>query len=315
MRPTLQACAAGELVPDIALLQVLALARSAAQVTELLERAARWARDSAEPEPLGRLEQLYEMACEHAGAWQIVTQTLEAVDGVSPGTPEEPLPTSTDPRTTFEPGTSDSVAARRLAQLAIRFDRAAELSPEASVALYSLGKPARLAAATAELAERLRDWELLDCEKSYLDIGCGIGRMEQALSPAVRFITGIDISSGMIQLARERCAGLSNVAFQLASGRDLGDFAAASMDVILAVDSFPYLVRCGEALVERHLAEAVRVLKPAGQVAIFNFSYRGDLDADRRELQHHAANVGLTIVRNGVRGLRTWDGAGFHLIK
>src|SRR5690349_21672769 len=74
------------------------------------------------------------------------------------------------------------------------------------------------------------------------------------------------------------------------------------MDAILAVDSFPYLVRCGDSLVERHLSEAVRVLKPGGQVAVFNFSYRGDLDADRNELERHAASVGLSVVRDGVRG-------------
>jgi ubiquinone/menaquinone biosynthesis C-methylase UbiE len=67
--------------------------------------------------------------------------------------------------------------------------------------------------------------------------------------------------------------------------------------------------------VQRQLSEAVRVLKPGGQLAIFNFSYRGDLDADRSELARHAGDLGLTLVRSGVRGLRTWDGAGYHLIK
>jgi SAM-dependent methyltransferase len=305
VQAALEAYGAGELGPHNALLQVLMAARSAAEASELLEQAARLARSSAEPGLQGRLEQLCALGRERGDAWQIVVRTLQLVDGGEPGA------AATRPA----PGASDSGAASRLAQLASGFDRAAELCPEASVALYSLGDAARLAAATAELEDRLRDWDLLGREWSYLDIGCGIGRFEQALAPAVYFITGIDISGRMLELARTRCAGLPNVAFQLANGSDLRSFAAGSMDVILAVDSFPYLVRCGGSLVERHLSEAVRVLKPGGQLAIFNFSYRGDLDLDRSELERHAASVGLTLVRNGVRGLRTWDGAGYHLIK
>lgn len=304
-RAALQSYAAGQLGPDIALVQVLMAARTAAEATELLEQAARRARASAEPEAIRRLEQLCALDREQGGAWQMVARTLQLVDG---GEPDADAPG-------LAPGASDSSAASRLAQLASGFDGAAELCPEASVALYSLGDSARLAAATAELSQRLQDWGLLGGEWSYLDIGCGIGRLEQALAPAVRSITGIDISPKMLELARTRCAALPNVVFQLANGCDLRGFAAGSMDVVLAVDSFPYLLRCGGSLVERHLSEAVRVLKPGGQLAIFNFSYRNDLAADRNELARLAAGLGLTLVRNGVRGLRTWDGAGYHLLK
>lgn len=57
------------------------------------------------------------------------------------------------------------------------------------------------------------------------------------------------------------------------------------------------------------------MLRSAGQLAIFNFSYTGDLGSDRAELARLATRAGLTLVRQGVRGLRTWDGAGYHLIK
>jgi ubiquinone/menaquinone biosynthesis C-methylase UbiE len=309
IRAALEAYVAGAAGPEMVLLQVLMLARSSREATEMLERMTLLATGRVEPEVAGRLEQLQRMDREHRGAWQIVARTLELVDGAeaSAGIELEPAQGCRDE--------TDGAAARRLSELATRFDRAAGLCPEASVALYSLGEPARLAAATAEIAQRLRDWGLLGHEWSYLDIGCGIGRIEQALWPEVGFITGIDISPKMVELARERCTGVPNVAFRLANGRDLSGFGAASMDVILAVDSFPYLVRCGAGLAERHLSEAVRVLKPRGQLAIFNFSYQGELAADRAEVARLAARMGLAVVRQGVRGLCTWDGAGYHLIK
>ncbi|HEU4576854.1 MAG TPA: class I SAM-dependent methyltransferase [Polyangiaceae bacterium] len=298
-RAALTAYAMGQLGPDMALLQVLMAAPSAAEAMELLEKALLLARGSAEPSALGRLEQLCTLAREQGRAWPILARTLELVDQGDAAGQAMAGPDATS----------------RLARIANGFDRAAELCPEASVALYSFGDGSRLAAATAELAERLRDWGLLGREWAYLDIGCGIGRLEQALAPAVRSIVGIDISRKMIELARARCAGLPNVAFQVANGRDLRAFAAGSLDVVLAVDSFPYLVRCGVTLVTRQLSEVARVLKPGGQLAIFNFSYRNDPDADREELASYAADLGLTMLRSGARGLRTWDGAGYQLIK
>jgi ubiquinone/menaquinone biosynthesis C-methylase UbiE len=306
IRAALQAHLAGELGPEMALLQVLMAVGSASEASQVLERAAQLAQRGP-GQGLRRIERLQAMAREHSGAWQIVATTLELVDGVEP---HAAIESESMRAVEMEPA-----LARRIARLATRFDRAAECCPEASVALYSLGEPALLAAATAELVQRLRDWGLLRRDRCYLDIGCGAGRLEQALVPEVGLITGIDISANMIALARERCAGAPNVAFRLANGHDLDGFAAVSIDVILAVDSFPYLVRCDAGLAERHLSEAFRVLKPGGQMAIFNFSYGGDLGSDRSALAQLATRAGLTVVRNGVRGLRTWDGAGYHLLK
>lgn len=240
IRAALEAHVTGEVGPETALLQVLMAARSASEASHVLERATQLAQGVAEPQVVGRLEQLQRMACEHAGAWQTVATTLKLVDGAEPGGVS-----LSEPEKTAAAATASEQG--RLSELATRFDRAAERSPEASVAFYSLGEPLRLAAATAELVQRLRDWGLLQHHWCYLDIGCGIGRIEQALCPEVGFITGIDISPKMIELARERCARSPNVAFRLANGRDLSEFSTASMDVILAVDSFPYLVRCGAA--------------------------------------------------------------------
>jgi SAM-dependent methyltransferase len=226
-------------------------------------------------------------------AWSVVKAALDGVEhGGAAATPEEGV-----------------------AHWAALFDRAAAISPEASVALYSLGSAELLDAATDEIVRRMRAWGLLGPGRDMLDIGCGIGRFVAALAPEIGRVTGIDISRRMIDLARQHCAGLANVRLLPCSGRDLAPFAAGSFDLVLAADAFPYLVQSGAALAERHVHEAARVLRPGGTLLILNFSYRGDLDADRREVARLATESGFRVVRDGTRDFALWDGASFQLLK
>jgi ubiquinone/menaquinone biosynthesis C-methylase UbiE len=195
------------------------------------------------------------------------------------------------------------------------FDRAVGRHAEASVALYALGNPALLREATAEIVRQMRDWELLGRGRDLLDIGCGIGRFEEALAGAAASVIGIDVSAGMVEAARTRCAGLPNVRLLQCSGRDLASFADASFDLVFSVDAFPYLVQSGMSLAERHVAEAARVLRPGGDLLILNFSYRGDLAAVRADVARLAAASGVVVARDGARPFALWDGAAFHLRK
>jgi SAM-dependent methyltransferase len=196
-----------------------------------------------------------------------------------------------------------------------QFDRAVALAPEASVALYSLGTPETLARATAEIVDRLRRWSVIYAGCRVLDIGCGIGRIEQALAPDAGAITGIDVSAGMIVEARRRCAGLANVSFRRCGGTDLAEFDETGFDLVLAVDSFPYLVAADPAIAVRHVADAARLLRPDGALVIFNYSYSGALDADRRVVAQLGSQHSLAVERNGTRDLSLWDGATFLLRK
>ena len=193
------------------------------------------------------------------------------------------------------------------------FDRAVAIAPEASVALYSLGSLEILDRATNEIVARLTEWNLLRPDLTVLDIGCGIGRIELAVAPRVGAITAIDVSAHMIDEARRRCRDLANVNFQQCDGRTLTGFDDRSFDLILAIDSFPCMFAADREIPARHLRDCARLLRSGGMLLILNFSYRGDEEADRRDVAQLAGARGFTIVRLGTRDFSLWDGLTFLL--
>lgn len=198
-----------------------------------------------------------------------------------------------------------------IARIAAFFDRAVAHSPEASVALYSLGDPAILAAATAEIIEWLEAHAVLAPGKDILDLGCGFGRVAAVLAPRCRSVLGLDVSSGMVAEARRRQAGLANLRFAQTGGQDLAFLPDAAFDAVLAIDSFPYMVQA--AVAARHVTDAGRILRPGGALAILNLSYRNDDDQDLADARDWAAATGLRLEVADPRPFRLWDGSGYVL--
>ena len=195
------------------------------------------------------------------------------------------------------------------------FDWSVQQSEEASVALYSLGNPQLLERATAEIVEQLKAWGALGGDTSLLDIGCGIGRLLVAVAPQVRSATGIDVSAEMVKAARRRCADYPNVNVIKGDGRGLGDLADGAFDVVVGVDSFPYLRQSGYELVDRFFAESVRVLERGGQLVILNYSYSENDEADANEVRTLAREHGLEVREAGTRPFELWDGVAFRMVK
>jgi SAM-dependent methyltransferase len=194
-----------------------------------------------------------------------------------------------------------------LAALRDGFDRAAAVSPEAGVAAYSLGNPELLRAATEELVAWLAARGLL--RGDVLDLGCGIGRVAAALAPRVDSVLGLDIAPRMIAEARRRHG--ASARFAVTDGTRLA-LPDESFDLILAVDSVPYLVQAGVG--EDHIADAARVLRPGGALAILNLSYRGP-EADQADARRWVALHGLALACAGEQPFRVWDGRAFLLLK
>lgn len=202
-----------------------------------------------------------------------------------------------------------------IAQSRRLFDYSVSVSPESSVALYSLGSPELLAQATAEVVAVFEAWQVLGPERDALEIGCGIGRIVEPLAARLRHVVGIDIASNMLQAARSRLLSVPNVDLRLTSGHDLRDFADQSFDLVYSVDAFPYLVRGGVELVATHFHEVARVLRPGGDFVIFNYAYGRPRAEDALEVSTLAAAANLSVVRSDVMPFELWNGIGFHLRK
>ncbi|MDQ6629236.1 MAG: class I SAM-dependent methyltransferase [Pseudomonadota bacterium] len=193
------------------------------------------------------------------------------------------------------------------------FDASVAESEESSVALYSLGSPELLAAATDEVIGVLEDWGVLGLHRDALEIGCGIGRLMAPLCSRVRTVVGTDVSSGMISAAERRLEGFSNASVRLTTGHDLSAFGSGSTDLVYSVDTFPYLVVSGHALVERHFQEIRRVLRPGGDFVLFNYAYgrpREDANVQVLALAHGAE---LEVLRADESPFRIWNGIGWQM--
>ena len=98
-----------------------------------------------------------------------------------------------------------------------------------------------------------------------LDIGTGPGflalEMAPRVGPAGR-IVGIDTSEPMLQLARNRCSGMSWVELQQGDATKL-PIPDASFDVAVSVQVFEYVADVMKALSEMH-----RILRPGGRAAV-----------------------------------------------
>jgi SAM-dependent methyltransferase len=195
------------------------------------------------------------------------------------------------------------------------FDASVAESEESSVALYSLGNPELLAAATDEVIGVLEDWGVFGLHRDALEVGCGIGRLMVPLSSRVRSVVGTDVSPGMISAATRRLEGFSNTSVQLTTGQNLSEFGSESMDLVYSVDAFPYLVLSGQALVERHFREVRRVLRPGGDFVLFNYAYGRSREDANGEVLAFAHDAELQVILADESPFRIWNGIGWLMRK
>lgn len=121
-----------------------------------------------------------------------------------------------------------------------------------------------------------------------VEVGCGTGPVSRFLAtlPGVARVTGVDPSPLFVKRARE-LAGDAAVDFTVGDGREL-EFADASFDAVVFHTSLCHMPDC-----ERALAEAFRILRPGGRLAVFDGDYATiTLATDARDpLQSCAAAV------------------------
>jgi SAM-dependent methyltransferase len=102
-----------------------------------------------------------------------------------------------------------------------------------------------------------------------LEVGCGTGVLTRALArrPNVKAVVGVDPAPGLLDRARELAAGMSNLTFAVADGREL-PFAEAGFEVVVFDSTLSHIPEPAPAL-----AEAFRVLCPGGVLAAFDGDY------------------------------------------
>jgi len=105
-----------------------------------------------------------------------------------------------------------------------------------------------------------RAWLAGQARGETLEVGCGTGRTLEFYPPDVR-LTGIEISSGMLSIARERAASIGiAVDLRLGDARAL-PFPDASFDTV----AFSFSL-CTISEPDKAVGEAVRVLRPRGRL-------------------------------------------------
>lgn len=114
-------------------------------------------------------------------------------------------------------------------------------------------------------------------DREVLDAGCGTGLCGPLLKPFSRRLTGVDLSSGMLEKARGR------ELYDALHQAELTAFMAerrGAFDVIVSADTLVYFGELGEALVA-----TAHALKPGGWLC-FTVEALGDDETGYR-LQHH----------------------------
>jgi SAM-dependent methyltransferase len=102
---------------------------------------------------------------------------------------------------------------------------------------------------------------LLAPDAEVVDIGCGIGRMDEFVAPRVRKLTGFDVSGGMVARARQRLAHLRNVEFRENDGFTLPGVPGGSVDLVFSHIVFQHVPR---AVMDAYFHAAYFVLKWRG---------------------------------------------------
>lgn len=184
--------------------------------------------------------------------------------------------------------------------IAAHFDRLAADNPDLAVAAYSFGDPELLAGFTREVISVAAEWT--DVAGDVLDFGCGAGRVAAGLVGRAASVTGVDVSMQMLGIARAR---IPAVRFVGSDGHNL-PFPDAAFDLVLAVDSFPFLVQTNA--IAGQLDEIARVLRPRGRLLVFNWTYGDPVD-----IAGQIDASPLVLLRGPERPFQRWDATAFLL--
>ena len=112
-----------------------------------------------------------------------------------------------------------------------------------------------------------------------LEIGCGIGRILIPMRKIFGNVTGIDISSEMVQLGQKYVSDIPNCSIVENNGTDLAEFSDNSFDFCYSFIVFQHIPE--KQIVENYIKEVSRILKPS---CLFRFQVRGIISTKPNEI-------------------------------
>lgn len=97
-----------------------------------------------------------------------------------------------------------------------------------------------------------------------LDFGCGVGRLTFPWAKHAKRVTGVDISSGMLQKANDSLAGRENIKFILNQNDDLRIFKAGEFDLVFSLVCLQHMPW---PLAASYIADFSRICAAGGVIA------------------------------------------------
>jgi ubiquinone/menaquinone biosynthesis C-methylase UbiE len=144
--------------------------------------------------------------------------------------------------------------------------------------------------------------DLIDDDLAVGDLGCGTGRVSEALAPCVRHVVAVDESGAMLTAARKRLASLPNAEVRSGSLEAL-PFERAELDIAVLCLALHFVVEPALALREVH-----RVLKPGGRALI--------IDLTPHDRQEYTSQMGQVWQGFDEPQIRAWlKDAGFAAVR
>ncbi len=137
--------------------------------------------------------------------------------------------------------------------------------------IYALLAPQNRGGRKSEYVTAVFDEALLPLIKenhfsSLIDFGCGTGIFCRRISNFVENVTGVDISSVALEVAKDLCKKIPNVNYYLTDGEHL-PFSGKNFDCAVAREALMYV---HDSQFEIVLQEVYRVLKPGGSFLVLD---------------------------------------------
>jgi ArsR family transcriptional regulator len=143
---------------------------------------------------------------------------------------------------------------------------------------------------------------LIDASLVVGDLGCGTGQLTETVAPYVTQVVAVDASMDMLDAARGRLDGATNVDFRKGELESLpvgdGELDAAVLSLVLHYSPAP----------PKALSEAARVIRPGGRVLVVDM-----LPHEHEEYQQRMGHVWLGF--SDKQMTRFLTGAGFSDVR